>query len=218
MRHRRKTTPHIPRRRGDLYSGALMLPPRVCLPDPRPSPFRSGVRGWARALWTAPTNVVGHLAGLLVSGGRPTHVRGPAAGAWLYPIRPGRGLSWVAAVTLGHVILYRPGMFDGRLGRLVLAHELAHTRQHDWLGPFYLPLHVLAQATSALLSIGAGPQHSRVHDNNPLEQTFICLGASAYGPLARGEHVTGAPANCDGDTMLAAFGLDDEPPLAPSCG
>lgn len=185
----------------------MMLAPRVYLPRPRPRPRMAGLLGWPRALWTAPTNLIGHLAGLLVSGGRPRRVQGPAAGAWLYGIRPGIGLDWVAAVTLGHVILYRPGMFDGRAGRLILAHELAHTRQHDWLGPIYLPLHILAQTLSALLSIGRPPVHSRVHDRNPLEQTFICLGASAYRPLARGEQIPGVAAGCDGDAMLAAFGL-----------
>jgi len=167
-------------------------------------------------LWTAPTNLIGHLAGVLASGGqRPRRVSGPAAAAWLYPIRPRLGLDWVAAVTLGHVVLYRRGLFDGMTGRLILAHELAHTRQHDWLGPLYLPLHILAQSVSALLSIGERPRHSRVHDNNPLEQTFICLGASAYHPLANGEPLPEAPAGCDAEAMLAAFGLgpvDGSPP------
>jgi hypothetical protein len=182
-----------------------MLAPRVSLPRPRRrlmAPLHM-----LRALWLLPTNVIGHLAGLLVSGGLPRRVGGPAARAWLYAIRPGTGLGWVVAVTLGHAILYRPGTFDGRIGHMILAHELAHTRQHDLLGPLYLPLHVLAQATSALLSVGRPPRHSRVHDNNPLEQTFICLGASAYHALAYGDAVPGAPANCTGDAMLAAFGL-----------
>jgi len=182
-----------------------MLAPRLRLPSVRSR--HRGPGAWVGALWTFPTNLIGHAAGLLVSGQRPRRVRGPAAAAWLYPIRPGLGLDWVAAVTLGHVVLYRPGMFSGRLGRLILAHELAHTRQHDWLGPLYLPLHIIAQTISALLSVGRGTGHSRVHDHNPLEQTFICLGASAYGPLARGEDVPGAPSGCDGDAMLAAFGL-----------
>lgn len=181
-----------------------MLRPRVFLPRPR----ARGPLAWVRALWTAPTNLVGHLAGVIVSVGRPRRVRGPAAAAWLYAIRPGIGLNWVAAVTLGHVVLYRPGMFQGREGRLVLAHELAHTRQHDWLGPVYLPAHILAQTLSALLSLGRRTRQSRVHDHNPLEQTFICLGASAYGPLARGEQLPGAPPHCDADAMLAAFGLE----------
>ena len=184
-----------------------MLRPHVAIPPPRPqlpAPLR-----WLWRLWTLPTNVIGHVAGLLASGGRlPARVRGPAASAWLYRIHPGRGLDWVGGVTLGHAILYRPGLFDGHLGRFVLAHELAHTRQHDWLGPLYLPLHILAQTTSALISLGASaPAYSRVHDHNPLEQTFICLGASAYGPLARGEPVTVDGRLIDGDALLAAFGV-----------
>ena len=45
-----------------------------------------------RWLWTLPTNLVGHLAGFVVSGGRVRRVRGPAAVGWLYPIRRGLGL------------------------------------------------------------------------------------------------------------------------------
>jgi len=180
---------------------------------------------WAalRALWLAPTVILGHLAGVLVSRRLPARVSGPAAFAWLYEIRPGCGLDWVGAVTLGHVILHRARLFEGLEGQLILAHELAHTRQHDWLGPLYLPLHILAQATSAILSLAGRPAHSRVHDHNPLEQTFICLGASAYGPLARGASFGGGGGGGDdeGDgaeeppvnaaTMLAAFGLPQEP-------
>jgi hypothetical protein len=158
----------------------------------------------ARTIWTLPTNLVGHLAGLLVSGRRPRRVGGPAATGWLYPIRRGWGLDWVGAVTLGHAILYRPGVLDLPVlqARLTLAHELAHTRQHDWLGPFYLPLHILAQAVSALLSWcgGRSPVVSRVHDHNPLEQTFICIAAGlTRGPLPRSEGI-------DTEDLLAAFG------------
>lgn len=133
-----------------------------------------------RGLWTLPTNLLGHLAGRLVSGRAGQRVGGPAAIGWLYPIRDGLGLDWVGAVTLGHAILYRPGLLDGRSlsARLTLAHELAHTRQHDRLGPLYLPLHILAQAASALLSIGRTVVVSRVHDRNPLEQSWIAISAS----------------------------------------
>jgi hypothetical protein len=179
-----------------------MLSARVRLPRPErrlPAPLFA-----LHALWMLPTNLVGHAAGFLASGGRlPQRVRGPAARAWLYRIRPGLGLDWVAAVTLGHVVLHRGAMFGGRRGRLVLAHELAHTRQHRVLGPLYLPLHIIAQSVSALLSIGRARRHSRVHDHNPLEQTFICLGASACTPLAEGARV----GPVDGDDMLAAFGV-----------
>jgi hypothetical protein len=166
-----------------------------------------GPARWLWRLWTLPTNLLGHAAGLLASGARPTRVSGPAASAWLYRIRPGRGLDWVGAVTLGHAILYRRDILEGPLGRLILAHELAHTRQHDWLGPLYLPLHILAQSTSAFISLFASRHHSRVHDHNPLEQTFICLGASGYGRLARGETFATPAGDCDAEAMLAAFGL-----------
>jgi hypothetical protein len=159
----------------------------------------------ARALWTSPTNALGHLAGLLVSGRRPRRVGGPAARAWLYAIRPRRGLDWVGAVTLGHAILARPGMLDGAdaHARLTLAHELAHARQHDWLGPLYLPLHALAQLVSAALSLGARPTVSRVHDANPLEQTFICIGAGATRP----PYPAGLDTEAERERFLAAFGV-----------
>jgi hypothetical protein len=155
-----------------------------------------------RAVWTLPTNVIGHVAGFVASGARwPRRIGGPAAVGWLYPIRPGVGLDWVGAVTLGSAILYTRGMLDGRSlrARLTLAHELAHTRQHDWLGPLYLPLHIAAQVASAALSLVRGaPVVSRVHDWNLLEQTFICLAAgAAHAPL---------PPELDVERLLTALG------------
>jgi len=154
-----------------------------------------------RGLWTLPTNALGHLAGLLASGRRPRRVGGPAARGWLYPIRRGIGLDWVGAVTLGHAILHTPGLLDtGTLAaRLTLAHELSHTRQHDRLGPLYLPLHILAQLTSALLSVGRPVAISRVHDRNPLEQRWIAISASE----TRGHH----PAEAEVMAVLADFGV-----------
>jgi hypothetical protein len=167
---------------------------------PRPRSRQALVRA-ARGLWTLPTNLLGHAAGWLVSGGPPRRVGGPAAVGWLYAIRPGRGLDWVGAVTLGHAILHRPGLLDGdsQPARLTLAHELAHTRQHDWLGPLYLPLHVVAQVVSAALSLRRPPVVSRVHDHNPLEQTFICLSAGATRPPL--------PGDVDVESYLARFGV-----------
>jgi hypothetical protein len=175
-----------------------VLPNRVQWPRPRQQ--HPLVRA-LRALWTLPTNLVGHAAGLAVSGRLPRRVGGPAAVGWLYPIRRGLGLDWVGAVTLGHAILYSGGLLDGSdlRARLTLAHELAHTRQHDLLGPLYLPLHVLAQAASAAFSIGGAPTISRVHDWNPLEQTLICVSAgTAHGSL---------PDTLDAEAFLAAFGV-----------
>ena len=175
-----------------------MLENRVRWPRPR---SRRVLARMARWLWTLPTNLVGHLAGLIVSGRLPKRVGGAAATAWLYQIRPGMGLGWVGAVTLGHAILHRPGFLGGDdlHARLTLAHELGHCRQHEWLGPLYLPLHIVAQAVSALLSIGRPVAVSRVHDRNPLEQTFICLAAGATrAPL---------PAGVDTAAFLDAFGV-----------
>ncbi|HVV52960.1 MAG TPA: DUF4157 domain-containing protein [Polyangia bacterium] len=170
------------------------------LRTPRPRSRALPVR-LARALWTLPTNLLGHLAGLVASGRLPRRVGGPAAVGWLYPIRPGRGLDWVGAVTIGHAILYSRGLLDGptAAARLTLAHELAHTRQHDRLGPLYLPLHILSQAASALLTRGRPIAVSRVHDLNLLEQTFITVPASApRAPGASDEEVA---------RLLAAFGV-----------
>lgn len=155
-----------------------MLRSHVSLPAPRSSsPFLCALR----FAWTFPTNALAHLAcRFLVSGKSPERVGGRAAAGWIYPLRRGIGLDWVRAVTLGHVILYQAGLFEGTKGRAILAHELAHTRQHDLLGPLYLPVHLAAQAASALISLFTGrPVHSRVHDHNPLEQTFICIAAAA---------------------------------------
>jgi hypothetical protein len=178
-----------------------VLATKVRWPRPR---SRALAARTLRALWTLPTNLVGHLAGLVVSGGRPRRVGGPAARAWVYAIRPGLGLDWVGAVTLGHAILARPGLLDGPSlhARLTLAHELAHTRQHDWLGPLYLPLHVLAQSASAVLSLGGRAIVSRVHDRNPLEQTFICIGAGGTRP----PFPAGLESEGDRERFLAAFG------------
>jgi hypothetical protein len=174
-----------------------MLAGRLRQPRPR---SRALLVRLLRGLWTLPTNVLGHLAGVLVSGRFPRRVGGAAAVGWLYPIRSGVGLDWVGAVTLGHAILHRPGMLDGptRGARLTLAHELAHTRQHDVLGPLYLPLHIVSQAASAILTRGKPITVSRVHDCNLLEQTFIAIPSSApRAPEATDDEIT---------AVLAAFG------------
>ncbi len=183
-----------------------MLASRVRLPAPRSSALAVVL---LRGLWTLPTNLIGHLLCLLLSGRRGRKVGSGAGTGWIYPVRPGIGLDWMGAVTLGNAILYRQGMFDGLRGQLVLAHELAHTRQHDLLGPLYLPLHLLCQAASLLISLlqPGSVRHSRVHDHNPLEQTFISLAAGATD-------VWPAEAQRAGVTvtrMLAAFGLAPHP-------
>jgi hypothetical protein len=53
---------------------------------------------------------------------------------------------------------------------------------------------------SALLSLGGRPVVSRVHDRNPLEQTFICISAGAtHEPAPFGDAR-------ETEDFLAAFG------------
>jgi hypothetical protein len=56
----------------------------------------------------------------------------------------------------------------------VLAHELSHTRQHAWLGPFYLPIHFLLQIMSALaFVVRPTPNFPPQHAYNPLERLLL---------------------------------------------
>lgn len=129
----------------------------------------------ARFFWTLPTNLIGHAAGLAVTWRRPVRIGSEAAPGWLYLLPP----SWskiFGAVALGDAVISTPELLRGERGRLVLVHELSHVRQHSWLGPFYLPLHAIAQFCSIALSLvipkaGSSPQHSY----NPLEQRFLCV-------------------------------------------
>lgn len=58
----------------------------------------------------------------------------------------------------------------------MLAHELSHTRQHTWLGPVYLPVHVVCQIVSVLASLVRPiPTFSRLHAYNPLERIFLSV-------------------------------------------
>jgi hypothetical protein len=176
---------------------------RSTLRTPAPRARHAWVRV-LRGLWTLPTNLIGHAVGLLVSGGRGLRrIGGPAAAAVLYPCR--LRCSWhFGAVTLGHAIIYRPPLVEGIGGRLLLAHELAHTRQHDVLGPLYLPAHLLAQLISALVFFASrGRSGDPVHAHNPLEQRWLCLGFDAYQALLRGEGLDMA----ERERLLQSFGV-----------
>lgn len=154
--------------------------PRV----PRPRSRRPLVVA-LRSAWTAPTTALGHLAGLFVAKGvPPRRLGGPLAEATFYPIRR-RGLAFFGAVTLGHVVLIHDPHYQGLAGRIVLAHELAHTRQHDVLGPLYLPLHGLAQLVSAAISFFRPRGRSAVHTYNPLERTWIAFSFDAIDQAAK---------------------------------
>ena len=91
----------------------------------------------------------------------------------------GRALQGFGAIAIGHAIIVEPAFLE-RYGPWLLAHELAHTLQHDWLGPAYLPSHALSQLTSALIyAFRRRPGFSPWHTYNPLERIFICVPADA---------------------------------------
>jgi hypothetical protein len=154
-----------------------------------------------RFAWTLPTNVLGHIAGILVSGSLGAAVGGNRACGRLYVIRM-PGLRWIGGITLGHAILLSPKLVAGSRGRIVLAHELAHTRQHDVLGPFYLPLHAVAQLLSAIAwVVRPVPSSDPVHAHNPLEQRWLCVGHAAIDDLLKGERLSAE----DRDSLLDAL-------------
>jgi len=181
--------------------GRYVLGPRLRQPSVRSGAWPIAV---VRRLWTLPTDVLGHLICLGVCRCRPRRAGGSAAEGYLYVMAADGFLAWIGAVTLGHCVLCRKDFLEGELGRTLLAHELAHTRQHDVLGPLYLPLHALAQLVSVLLSLVLpGRVPSILHAYNPLEQTFICLGATAVQPLAEGNLLSQG----EREALLASFGV-----------
>lgn len=164
---------------GCLMSGSCRGSPDgegTCLRIPSPRSRRPLIAA-LRGLWTLPTNAIGHAVGLLATRSRPSRIGSAAARASLYLLPWGSRVSALGAVTLGDVIICAPEFLAGEgRRRVALAHELSHVRQHCWLGPFYLPLHALAQLASALLYLvrpkaDTTPQHSY----NLLEERFLCV-------------------------------------------
>jgi hypothetical protein len=80
------------------------------------------------------------------------------------------------------------------------SHTNWRTRQHDWLGPAYLPLHAMFQILSTLIYIVRPvARYSPVHAYNPLERTFICVPIDAIVELK--------PEGERAEKVLHAFGL-----------
>jgi hypothetical protein len=150
----------------------------ICVPETRVAgPLRV-----FRAIWTAPTTLLGRSLARAVGCPPADRIGGRAVRAYLYRLPPGR-LRGLGAIALGHAIVVEPEFMRGREA-WVLAHELSHARQHDFLGPFYLALHGLLQLMSSLICLffpvsGYPPQH-------------------AYNPPPNGPRA---------DALLDAFGL-----------
>ena len=102
-----------------------------------PPPPAGGLHRLAAVLWASPITLAGLLAGV-ASGVRPRLTSGvvlfaPAGGPTGAAIRR-RGF---AATGLGHVVIS-----IGEPSPELLAHELAHVRQAERLGPFMAPVYL----------------------------------------------------------------------------
>ncbi len=163
-----------------------------------PTTRRHGALGIFHRAWTAPTTLVGHAAAWLLGCGKPQRVGRPATHAWLYRLPAGRFADW-RGIAIGHVIILEPAFLAAH-GQWVLAHELSHTRQHDWLGPTYLPVHAIALFLSMVMFCfrpiaGFSPWHAY----NPLERRLICVPIDAVADPP--------PDGALADSVLCAFGL-----------
>jgi hypothetical protein len=166
-----------------------------------PTARRHGAIGALRSAWTAPTNLIGHALARLLGCGRPQLIGGEATRASLYCLPAGRLTAW-RAVAIGHVIIVEPALL-AKHGRWLLAHELSHTRQHDWLGPIYLPAHATLLVLSAVISLFRPvARFSPWHAYNPLERILICVPIDALA-------VPPPPQGALADDILQAFGLRD---------
>jgi hypothetical protein len=118
--------------------------------------------------------LLGHAFAWVFGATGPERVGGAATTAYLYRLPVGR-CRGLGAIAIGHVVVIEPGFMHQRRDWL-LAHELSHARQHDWLGPTYLIVHGFFQLASALaFSVaprrGFPPQHAY----NPLERAWLCV-------------------------------------------
>ena len=172
---------------------------RISIPAAR----RNGALGAFRKAWTAPTSLIGHGVAWLLRCGRPQRVGGKATRAWLYCL-PAERFKGLRGIAIGHVIILEPAFLAAR-GRWVLAHELAHTRQHDWLGPAYLPVHAMLLLLSAVIFFFRPvAKFSPWHAYNPLERVLICVPIDVIA-------VPPAPEGALADSVLCAFGLTTSP-------
>jgi hypothetical protein len=168
---------------------------RISIPTAR----RNGALGAFRDAWTAPTTLIGHAAARLLGCGRPQPLGGEATRAWLYWLPAGR-FKHLRGIAIGHVIILEPALLAAR-GPWVLAHELAHTRQHDWLGPTYLPVHaVLLFLSMVVFFFRPVAELSRWHAYNPLERVLICVPIDVVADQP-------APDDAFAERVLRAFGL-----------
>ncbi|MEA4863523.1 MAG: RHS repeat domain-containing protein [Victivallaceae bacterium] len=104
-------------------------------------------------LWNAPNSIIGILAGTsglpfsyYNSGDDKIPLIGTNGNAITFPNSPYMPLG---AITLGNVQLFGKGCYREN----ILKHEARHTDEQWWLGPFYVPGHVIAMLGSLLASL-----------------------------------------------------------------
>jgi hypothetical protein len=175
----------------------LLTKPRISIPTAR----KSEALGAFRKAWTAPTTLIGYATARLLGCRKPQRIGGQATSAWLYRLPTGRFNGW-RAVAIGHVIIVEPALLAEH-GRWLLAHELSHARQHDWLGPTYLPVHATLLFISMVMSsFHPLAKFSPWHAYNPLERILICVPIDVLT-------VPPAPEGALADAVLHAFGLEE---------
>jgi hypothetical protein len=185
-------------RRKIAQAGDLPLPRDAAIRLSIPTDRTGGPRRLLLDVWTAPTTLIGFAVATIVGCGKAERVGGPAARAWLFRVPVGRLTGW-RAIAIGHVIIVHETLLE-RHGAWLLAHELSHTRQHDWLGPAYLPAHAVLQLISVLIYLVRPlAQYAPTHAYNPLERRFMCVPIDAL--------VHPPPAGEPWDSVLRAFGL-----------
>jgi hypothetical protein len=173
----------------------LTIMTRVSIPTAR----KGGALGAFRRAWTAPTTLIGHATAWLLGCRRPERIGGQATKAWLYRLPARRFKGW-RGIAIGHVIIVEPE-FLALNSRWLLAHELSHARQHDWLGPTYLPVHAtLLFLSMVMFFFRPVAKFSRWHAYNPLERVLICVPIDVVADPP-------APEDAPADDVLRAFGL-----------
>ena len=120
---------------------------------------------WIRVLWAAPWSAFGALLGLTFRSRRVYRGVLLCEGA-LWP----RRIGWrYRAIAFGHVVLCIDEIDD-----LTLAHELAHVRQYERWGPFFIPAYLLA-------SVAAKLRGGNAYRDNQFEVAAREVGATAEG-------------------------------------
>ncbi len=168
----------------------MMSPEAVTRPSPACSCRCGALASVVQRWWTLPTTLVGRAVARVLSASPPARVSSDLATGYLCELPESSYAGLSGCVTLGDVIVCTSGAVRGPNGQLLLAHELAHVRQHQLLGPLYLLMHASAQVLSMMLhQIRPTEGISRVHSRNPLEEQLIAVPYSTLHRSSTSHHI-----------------------------